>query len=276
MDDLLATLPLISLPNISQSINDLQGGAVHLRGFGVLESDLNVNFSMGNQAALATELLESCTIDPQGQLPEEFYLDLSIGTRTLYLLLLATAAERKTLGFPLACSGCGQEIELELTLEELSQMQTEADCSATVSVEIGGKHQEFRKPTGRDQKAWSSLSFSSEKKAVVAMLDRLAPLAQAFETLSREEITIVERSLSEADPLVDFHCSVRCSECDELKEYNIDLLATALTMLLRAQQQLLVTVHRLASHYHWTEQEIFAVPDRRRRKYLQLIGPQRK
>ena len=70
----------------------------------------------------------------------------------------------------------------------------------------------------------------------------------------------------------DFSCRVSCGECGELNEYDIDLTETALGMLNRAQKQLVITVHQLASHYHWSEAEIFAVPDWRRQQYLELTG----
>jgi hypothetical protein len=56
----------------------------------------------------------------------------------------------------------------------------------------------------------------------------------------------------------------------------IDLCEVALTTLRRLQRQLIVMVHRLASHYHWSEQEIFAVPHWRRKEYLELIAAGRR
>jgi len=52
----------------------------------------------------------------------------------------------------------------------------------------------------------------------------------------------------------------------------IDLCDVALGALRRLQQQLLITVHQLASHYHWSEKEIFSVPAFRRQAYLNLIA----
>jgi hypothetical protein len=49
-------------------------------------------------------------------------------------------------------------------------------------------------------------------------------------------------------------------------------METALGMLRRAQQALVGAVHRLASQYHWSERDIFAVPAWRRQHYLRLIA----
>jgi hypothetical protein len=65
---------------------------------------------------------------------------------------------------------------------------------------------------------------------------------------------------------------VECDICGRPNDHEIDLFETALEMLARAQRSLIVSAHRLASHYHWSEREIFAVPEWRRRQYLELIG----
>ena len=78
--------------------------------------------------------------------------------------------------------------------------------------------------------------------------------------------------MEEADPLVNFSCSIECGECGQPNDHEIDLFETALDMLSRAQRRLILSVHRLALHYHWSEREIFDVPEWRRRQYLDLIG----
>lgn len=263
---------MIPLPGFLQRIDPHMSACVWLRRFGIFESDLSIDFASAYRAALVTRLLESCTVDPEGILPDSFFLELAIGKRIECLLFLAAGGPDAALGFPLKCAGCGEEIELELTLSEISKMQGEADLTETVSVGIGGRQLKIRKPTGRDQEMWGMMSFRTERDAAVAMIDTLAELPESCETLQHDEFDVVEEALNEADPLVDFSCGVNCGECGELNEHVIDLTETALGMLKRAQNQLVVTVHRLASHYHWSEQQIFAVPDWRRQLYLELIG----
>ncbi|MEN8128337.1 MAG: hypothetical protein ABFR90_11125 [Planctomycetota bacterium] len=276
MNALSATSTLIPLPGFPQRIDRDVPPSVGLRRFGIFEGDLGIDFASANRAALVTRLLETCAIDPTGILPDSFFLELAIGKRIECLLLLAAGGLNAALGFPFKCVGCGEEIELELTRREISEMQSEADLMETVGVDIDGRRMEFRKPTGRDQEMWSRMSFSNERDAAVGIIGTLAELPGSFETIQLEELSAVEEVLDEVDPLVDFSCSVSCGECGTLNEHEIDLMETALGMLNRAQNQLVVTVHRLASHYHWSEKEIFAVPDRRRQQYLELIGAIRK
>lgn len=273
MNALSGTSVLIPLPGFPQGIGrDVSAGGVGLRRFGIFEGDLGINFASANRAALVIRLLESCAVDPAGILPDGFFRELSIGKRIECLLVLAAGGPAMALGFPFKCAGCGEEIELELTLREISEMQGEADLIERVGVDIGGCQMEFRKPTGRDQEMWGKMIFSDERDVAAGMIGTLAALPGSFEALQPDELSAVEEALDEADPLVNFSCRVSCGECGELNEHEIDLMETALGMLNRAQNQLVVTVHQLASHYHWSEQEIFTVPDWRRQQYLELIG----
>jgi len=276
MSTLSGTSALIPLPGFLQGIGPDLSAGVGMRRFGVYEGDLDIDFASVNRAALATRLLESCAVDPTFVLTEGFFSELLISKRIECLLVLAAGGPDAALGFPFKCEGCGEEIELELTLEEISEMQGEADLTQSVAVDIGGRLIEFRKPTGRDQELWSTMIFSDERDAARGMIATLAELPGPLEAIQPEELSAVEEVLEEADPLVNFGCSVSCGECGELNEHEIDLMETALGMLNRAQNQLIVAVHRLASHYHWSEQEIFALPDWRRQQYLELIGAMRK
>ncbi len=276
MNGLPGTSALIPLPGFPRGIGPDVSAGVGLRRFGIFEGDLDIDFASVNRAALATRLLESCAVDLTFVLPEGFLRELSIGKRIECLLVLGAGGPDSALGFPFKCAGCGEEIELELTLREISEMQHGADLTDTVGVDIGGRRIDFRKPTGRDQEMWSRMKFIDECDAARGMIATLAELSWPLEAIQTEELSAVEEVLEEADPLVNFSCSVSCGECGKLNKHEIDLMETALGMLNRAQNQLIVAVHRLASHYHWSEKEIFAVPDWRRQQYLELIGAMRK
>ena len=277
MNALSGTGVLIQLPGFPHRIGrDFSAGGVGLRRFGIFEGDLGIDFASQNRAALVTRLLESCAVDTAGILPDNFFRELSIGKRIECLLVLAAGGPDMALGFPFKCVGCGEEIELELTLREISEMQGEADLIETVGVDIGGRRMEFRKPTGRDQEIWGKMIYKDERATAAGMIGTLAALLGSFEALQPDEIRTVEEALDEADPLVNLSCRVSCGECGELNEPEIDLMETALGMLNRAQHQLVVTVHRLASHYHWSEREIFAIPYWRQQQYLELTGAIRK
>ncbi|HEV7642868.1 MAG TPA: hypothetical protein VGO50_02900 [Pyrinomonadaceae bacterium] len=277
MNILSGTSALIPLPEFSLSSG--RHDAVRnagLRRFGISEADLSADFSSADRAALATYLLESCIVDPAGVLPAGFFRELSIGKRIECLLVLAAGGPETSLGFPFKCAGCNEEIELELTLQEISMLQSEADQVEVVGLDIRGRRLEFRKPTGRDQELWAGLVVRNERSLAAELTETLAVSQEVIENIEPEDLSAIEAAMLEADPLVDFTCSVNCGECGEDNKYAIDLMETALGMLNRAQSQLVIMIHRLASHYHWNEKEIFSVPHWRRKQYLELIGAVRK
>lgn len=211
-------------------------------------------------------------MDSDGGLSADFFRELSVGRRLEYLLALAANQGESTFEFPFACSGCALEIELELTLFEIAEKQREADAIKTVQMDIQGKRVEFRKPCGRDQENWAAMDFIDPKEAIEAMIATLSTDQDVVSNLDPETIARVDQIMDEADPLVNFLCRITCAECGALNRFPIDLCNTALAMLRRQQKQLIILVHKLASHYHWSEQEVFAIPHWRRKEYLSLIS----
>lgn len=249
---------------------------VGFRRFGKFETDLAVDFSVPNRAALATRLLELCAVDPEGLLPPRHFSERAIGQRIECLLLLAAGGWEKALSLVFKCQGCGQDLELDLTFKELSEVQREADQIETVGIDLEGTRVEFRKPKGRDQEVWAGTIFQDELDAATRMISSLAVTPDFSATLGQASVSEIERMFEDADPLVNFSCRVRCGECDRLNDYWVDLMETALTMLRRIQTQLIHAIHRMASHYHWSEADVLAVPEWRRQQYLQLIGATKK
>lgn len=242
------------------------------RVFGIEESDLEFDFSQKNVPALITGILSHCTIGFEENRATEFFRDLTVGKRLELLIYLAAGENRTAFSFPFKCVSCGLEMELEITLEEISEQQKEADLVQTVGFEADGKVLKFRKPVGRDQEDWQSLIFENAENLRQKMAETLKIEPEQPEIFSTENLEKIEQILDEADSLIDFSCRVRCSECETVGDFPIDLTNFALAELARAQQFLILTVHRLASRYHWSEKEIFAIPHWRRMRYVNLIA----
>lgn len=270
----------VSRPNAAIPFPAFPGGLVPgsmaarvgLRPFGTEKGDLALDFKHVDPPTLITRILEQCLIDPHGELPPEFFRDLSVGKRLECLLVLAAGGDSSAFHFPFHCAGCREELEFELTLDEIAELQGEADLIGVVEVEIGGKVLSLRKPAGRDQEAWTGMTYSDETTLAGAMIGTLAEPGTALDDLTETDLGLIDEKLDEADPLVNFLCSVGCGECGHANEFGIDLCETALGTLARLQKRLIVMVHKLAAHYHWSEDEIFTVPHWRRLEYLDLIG----
>ncbi len=246
-----------------------------LRPFGIDESDLAVDFFQKNIPDLVTQILGQCSVSQKKALPTEFFLDLTISKRLECLLRLAADGEQSNFFFPFKCGSCGQELEFELTLDEIAEQQTEADLAETVEIKLAGENYVFRKPLGRDQESWQNSAFADEQTAARAMIQTLQVAPKKSPASGDEVFDLIAEAMDEADPLINFNCRVRCADCDAVNDFPIDLGDFALGELSRLQQRLLRAVHRLASRYHWSEKEIFAVPHWRRMKYLALISDEK-
>ena len=247
---------------------------VTLRAFGGDIGDLAVDFSGAGRPWLITSLLARCSQTSGGSpAPEQAIWDLPVSTRIAAIVWLAAAGQTRPLAWRVHCryADCGAEGELELGIDEIEALLAEAHLDQLVPVTIGSRTARLRRPTGGDQRQW--LDTGADGLAIAAAL----LVEPSLETLSAEGITVdemnasIDRAMEEYDPLVDFHLDVGCPQCGRPTAHAPDLAAGALERLWVAQLHLIEQVHRLASHYHWTEDEIAKIPSWRRQAYLSCI-----
>lgn len=255
-------------------------GELALRPFGHHEDDLSVDFERTPRPALITRILECCTRRPGagGRPAPDFFWGLTVGKRVECLLSLVAAAGRGRLSLTLRCpnEACAEELEVETTVAELSGLQAESDENARLTVRLGDAALVLRKPTGADQLAWLGRVFEDEKEAARSMLGTLVldeggSARRGPDALTDEWLDAAGVVLGEHDPLVYFTLVAACPSCGEEREHHFDLEDYALRLLRRSQSRLLASVHKLATHYHWSERQIFLVPHWRRAHYLSLI-----
>jgi len=250
-----------------------------LRPFGWLAEDLEIDFLQTPRPHLETQILACCISNQEGtKCDRSFFWNLSIGKRTEYLLVLATLPNNSQFGVNLRCLNleCQQQMEIEFPLSALIDLQHQSE-NKNPELALATEKFLLRKPTGNDQLAWLEQNFADESSAIMGMVQTLLPAEQqsVFEqscSQNKDWIPTLNQVMEESDPLVNFSLQVNCPYCNTQNLQDFDLGAWALQQLYGAQQQLLLTIHRLASHYHWSEAEIFAIPPWRRERYLDLIN----
>jgi hypothetical protein len=269
--------PFPSLPEAVKAryaVSDLA-----LRPFGLDESDLNVDFARTPRPILVTRLLECCTQDAQKEKVEQsLFWHLPVGKRIecLLTLLLSGAGSEIPVAFRCPNTTCEERSEIEISIEEVAALQEEAYATDRVEVALENEILALRRPTGSDQLVWLKGNFTDRGAALRAMVRTLL-LSRAEDvdvrggTLRDEWLASIEQAMEEHDPLVNFKLRVKCPSCESDHLVTIDLEELSLRGLRQAQLRLLASVHRLAAHYHWSEQQIFAVPYWRRAHYLSLI-----
>ena len=259
------------------SISDL-----FLRAFGFFEEDLTCDFNQSTGPHLVTQILQGCTRDGDGQMPDQaFFWDLTIGKQIECLLTIAalTPGNPSTLTVRLRCSSatCQQQMEMDISVAELARLQHQADDTDHHLIELAGENINVRNPTGRDQLAWLKHSFTNEKEAAEAMVRSL--IVDTEDTPSSNHLAItdevlgtIKEAMEESDPLVNFSLQVRCPYCSEEDLYELNLEELSVQKLYESRLNLLKAIHRLATQYHWSEQQILSIPPWRRSHYLALIG----
>lgn len=243
-----------------------------LRPFGIDRRDLEVDFSESFRPALVTDVLECCTTTAHGKsVDRDFLWTLPVGTRIEWLLRIIAIEGAFEAPLPVRCRNetCGEIVGVDLSLAELLAIQSES--SQFITVDCGGERLELRKPTGLDQRVWATQEFPTERAAIESMVQALCDKTDAL-ALDDESLFAIDQSMQEQDGLVNFSLEMICPCCESNTQLDMDLQEFGLERLQQAQQRLLTTVHQLAKHYHWTEDEIFSVPSWRRNHYLKLLA----
>jgi hypothetical protein len=75
-----------------------------------------------------------------------------------------------------------------------------------------------------------------------------------------------------AAPQVDLTLAAHCPECEREFAVPFDLPGFFLGECKTSRELLYREVHYLAYHYHWSEQEIMALPREKRRTYITLLA----
>jgi hypothetical protein len=78
----------------------------------------------------------------------------------------------------------------------------------------------------------------------------------------------------QADPLASIDVVVQCPSCTNRWCEVLDVIGMLWAELSAASQRLLAEVAQLAMSFGWSEQEVLALPDSRRQKYLELLSVQ--
>lgn len=254
-----------------------------LRRFGLYESDLDIDFDRTPRPHLVTQVLERCTKSGQREsVDQTLFWQLPVGKRIecLLALHLLEGESQTTLSFRCPNTMCGEESEITLSLEEVAAVQKDAYSTDRVEIRVGNEILSLRRPTGSDQLAWLNGTFADRAAARREMVRTLLihdnDDVDAREDLPRDELLErVEDAMEEHDPLINFRLTVKCPACETTNLVAIDLEDLSLRGLRNAQRRLLTSIHRLAAHYHWSEEQIFAVPSWRRAQYLSLIASER-
>jgi hypothetical protein len=131
-------------------------------------------------------------------------------------------------------------------------------------VERDGRLLSFRLPTGADLEEVARIADENLRPW---LLRRLALEPEQLGEIDEALWAEADAALEAVAPGVINQVQAECPECGASNSVDLD----PYRVLARRSDDLLRQVHRIATHYHWSEAEILAMPRMRRQRYLDLI-----
>ena len=183
---------------------------------------------------------------------------LPVGRRDARLLRLHAGALEATA----ACPHCGVDAEFSLDVDALLARADEAAVPAPL--EVGGRVISWRSPDSRDVAAASEAADLVEAERV--LLERCLGMSDVDE----DERLAVTTAMAEADPLAEVLVDMACPACGEAFVAELDVASFVWSEVRARALGLLREVDTLARAYGWTEAQVLALGDARRRAYLEL------
>ena len=193
--------------------------------------------------------------------------DLPLGTVNASLLQLRSASFGPQLAGHADCAQCGQRLAFTL---DTGQLLALADAGARApSTEAAGLC--LRAPSLRDLAAVAHEADAERAaRTLLARCTLAGDAAQVDEAGLRE----AEDALDTLDPQADLAIALRCVACGHAGTALLDPGALLWDDIASQAQRLLAQVHRLASAYGWSEDQILALSAARRASYLAWLGAQ--
>ena len=207
--------------------------------------------------ALALERLSSKTATP------ERVAGLCVADRQFLMRELDRHLGCEGDWFQTDCARCDARFDFRLDYAELP-VQEAGEGYPIAHVEWDDRRLSFRLPTGSDQEMLANLPDAEAKPW---LLRRLANEPEALGTPSEAFIALVEEALDAMSPGVVLRVQSTCPECGADNQVGLD----PYRVIDRRSNDLLMEIHQIASHYHWSETEILKLPRTRRQRYLQII-----
>jgi len=193
-----------------------------------------------------------------------------VADRQFLMVRLALLMEGDQVWIRPLCERCGAPFDVGLQRSAIPLKPAGPGYPYT-QLAIAGNAVKVRAPVGADQEAIALQdeedAFRELVRRCIVAVDGSAPAEDFVDTLDPAAVEAIEAALDTMAPQLGTAITTACPECGaaqvvELNPYWIPGLGGI---------ELYEEVHAIASHYHWGEAEILALPRERRHLYLNLI-----
>jgi hypothetical protein len=259
------------------------------------EEELLAGRRLASGATPVTAILSRCvrrlgTISP---LPAALARRLLVADRQYLLLRLRHITFGAQVQATIRCpwADCGHKVDIDFSLEDIPVRESqekgqthtmELSPEAACRSEHGQVYRAvtFRLPNGEDQEVVSRLVTDDAAQAFTMLLARCiqrvgpwkhpdAALIGSLSPLAQQEIA---RQMEAVAPHVELTMEGQCRECGRDFAVPFDPQECFFGELRASRDLLYREVHYLAYHYHWSEQEIMAMPRAKRRRYIEVLA----
>ena len=200
---------------------------------------------------------------------------LSVGDREALLLNVLRLSVGPRLDCCVDCPVCGERLDLDCDLHQVLLTPYERwqpTYEESVATDDGRWRVSFRLPTGTDQEEIAQLALADTARAAAELLRRclldLDPDVDAGEPPA-SLADAISRRMAELDPQAEVELTSTCPGCGTAIVAPFDALDFLTRMAAGGRAALIGEVDLLARAYHWSEDQILAVPRERRREYVE-------
>jgi hypothetical protein len=222
-------------------------------------------------ARLVSGILAKCS-----HLNEEEAARLTVGEREALLLRLRGLTFGERIACALQCpqAECGARMDLDLTVSELV-LNSHPEASRVYDAVVDDWLVKFRVPDGTDQEAIASIAHGDGRQAIEVLLSRCVQSVdrdgRRWNEIPAGLVDQISEKMAELDPQAEIALDGICPACGKAFQTIFDTASFLFTEIKARARALLSEVHLLASVYHWSEEAILMMPERRRRCYLELV-----
>jgi hypothetical protein len=196
---------------------------------------------------------------------------MSSGQRRWLLRAVLVAAGLRSEWLTRACGSCGAPFDVLVEHDRLLDAPVAHDHPVrTVTSAAGRMH--VRVPTGQDEEA-----IATADDPGAALLARCVAPADGsgglldVTRLDAATTQAVDEAIEDLGPRVVVELATRCPACGVDEVLSVD----PYDVVGRGDDALVADVHRLARAYHWSEEDVLALPVTRRRRYLAHVDRDR-
>lgn len=217
--------------------------------------------------AFVTRVL-SIAVESIGSVPfsAEVARALSVADRQVLLLRLSVLLGRDMHWLQPTCAGCGNRFDLSIKWSELPVVDAPADYPVFEG-KLGDQPIRLRVLTGAVEERLAGIEDDTAALRVLVEYVVDWGAKGSPQQLSKKALDEIERQLEDGSPAVADELASQCPYCQKEVRLELDFSAG-----LFEGDSILEEIHQMATHYHWSEAAIAALPRRRRRSYLEMIN----